>query len=133
MIVGKRLADAQHNTLVMETLTIKEGDIVRKLNKGEVFGKTNENWSKKLYFVVEQIGNRYKIASVDTNRCKRKLASHNDLLKIDNVIQPTTTKKKQVVKQYRTEQKIQREGALDPIIEGKRQRKTKKDDDFEYY
>ena len=52
--------------------------------------------------------------------------SHNDLLKIDNVIQPTTTKKKQVVKQYRTEQKIQREGALDPIIEGKRQRKTKR-------
>ena len=133
MIQIKRMEDAEHNAMVEGSLPIQIGDTVRKLNKKEAFGKTSENWSKKLYRVVEKIGNRYKIVNMETKRPKRLLVSHNELLKVHNVIQPTTTKKKQVVRQYRTQQKILREGALDPIQRTKRTRKQKRDSEYEYY
>ena len=125
-----------HNAIVKSSLDINVGDTVRKKNKKGKFDKSGDIWSKKLYTVVEIVGNRYKINNNATKYNKRHLMSHNDLLKVLNVREEKpeeqTQEQKEEVRQQKATQRIKKEGALAPVVDGKRKRTKKREPGFVY-
>ena len=127
-----------HNADAKAKVGIDVGDIVRTKYKKTIFDKENEVFSKGLYEVVEIVGYKYKLKSQESGEVLKTLFGINSLQKVKDVVQnPLKVEgpdKKQVVKEYKTKQKVKKEGLDEAnVIQGRPKRNkvvSKKWDDF---
>jgi hypothetical protein len=93
------------------------GDIVRTKYKKTIFDKENEVFSKGLYEVIEIVGYKYRLKSQESGEVLKTLFGINSLQKVKDVVKRAPQRgvvqkedKKQVVKEYKTRQKVKKEG-----------------------
>lgn len=120
-----------YNAQMKSKLNINVGDMVRTLNSKTIFDKEGEKYSKVVYEVVSIIGNKYQIKNVKTDSTLQKRYGIYELSKVnpnfDSFENQNNKEKEQVVKEHKTQQKINKEG-LDTsnIISTGRPKRSKK-------
>jgi hypothetical protein len=105
----------QYNSYLKDRLNIKIGDLVRTLNSKHIFEKEGEKYSTVVYEVVGIIGNKYEIKNIKTNNILQKKYGIYELSKISETIEKFDNKKnnknkQQILKDYKTNLKLQKEG-----------------------
>ena len=89
--LDKKNEDLIYNFVIKENIKIDIGTYVRCIKKTTLFDKEGQTFSKKIYKVVEQKGNKYIIED-DEGNIKKKLykfnelqsVNKNDIIKLDN-------------------------------------------------
>jgi hypothetical protein len=104
-----------YNAKVKSRLDINVGDMVRTLNSKTIFDKEGEKYSKVVYEVVSIIGNKYQIKNVKTDSNLQKRYGIHELSKVNPNFesfenQNQTKDKEEVVKEHKTQRKVNKEG-----------------------
>jgi hypothetical protein len=129
--IEKLRTDAiQYNSYLKENLSFKIGDTVRLLNSKQKFQKEGERYSKSIYIITDIKGYKYEVKNKETNHVLKTLYSINEIQKISDVEhfnpEPSVEKKENVIKEYKKQVILKKEGVdISNIIEGKRSRNKK--------
>ena len=103
-----------HNAQMKSKLNINVGDMVRTLNSKTIFDKEGEKYSKVVYEVVSIIGNKYQIKNNKTDSILQKRYGIHELSKVnshfDSFENENNKEKEEVVKEHKTQQKVNKEG-----------------------
>lgn len=117
----------EHNEeRTQELKQYNSGDKVRIYEQNSEFDKEHPRFSKDIYNVDSQIGNKYKINNNDGNALKR-LFKHHELQAVNNVQKVNTIDKSQTIKKAKkiiqTKKKLKKEMInKNNIVSGKRDR-----------
>ena len=113
--IDKKNEDLIYNLEVKENIKLNIGTHVRIFNSKKIFDKEGQTFSKKIYSISEQVGNKYKVAD-DEDNIKKKLYKFNELQIIEkDKIEPINNNVNKKINQLKIKHKINEELKRDDI------------------